>query len=101
MDDYSVKIYAAAKRDLLDIVDCLNTLQASAALDYYNLIIEKIGSLPTFQERWPFVKISALKAKGYRCLVVEKHLVFYVIKGGTVQVRRIIYGKRNYETLLQ
>jgi len=26
--------------------------------------------------------------------------VFYVVKGDTVQIRRILYGKRNYEWLL-
>lgn len=60
----------------------------------------KIGSLVEMPERCPFVRDVVLKAKGYRYLIVENYLVFFVTKDDTVQVRRIIYGKRNYEWLL-
>ena len=45
MDVYKVKIYPAAKRDLQQIVDYLNTLSAQAALRYYDLLVEQISSL--------------------------------------------------------
>jgi len=100
MDSYKVKIYPAAKRDFMDVVNYFNTLSAEAALRYYDLLVEKIGSLSLMPERCPYVRNNPLKAKGYRCLVVESYLVFYVVKGDTVQIRRILYGKRNYEWLL-
>ena len=100
MDGYKVKIYPAAKRDFMDVVNYLNTLSADAALRYYDLLIEKIGSLSQMPERCPYVRNNPLKAKGYRCLAVESYLVFYVVKEDTVQIRRILYGKRNYEWLL-
>ena len=43
---------------------------------------------------------SALAAKGYRYLIVENYLVFYVVAGDTVQIRRILYAKRNYRSIL-
>lgn len=46
------------------------------------------------------VDFLAFMAKGCRCLVVENYLVFFVVKDDTVQNRRILYGKRNYEWLL-
>lgn len=52
-------------------------------------------------KRCPLVRNNALKVKGYRCLVVENDLVFYIIKENIVQIRRIIYNKRNYEWLVQ
>lgn len=100
MGSYEVKIYPAAKRDLKDLISYLNTLSADAALRYYDLIVEKIGSLSQMPERCPYARNNPLKARGYRCLVVESYLVFYVVKGDTVQIRRILYGKRNYEWLL-
>jgi len=45
MGKYNVRIFANAKMDLKDIVIYLNTLSPQAALRYYDLIIEKIGSL--------------------------------------------------------
>ena len=100
MGTCKVKIYSAAKQDLLDIIDYLNTLSQDAALRYYNLLTEEIASLSYMPERCPHPKDLALAAKGYRCLVVKKYLVFYVVKGDAVQIRRILYGRRDYSSLL-
>ena len=100
MGKYKIRIYSNAKIDLKDIISYLNTLSPQATIKYYDLIVEKIGSLAEMPERCPFVRDVALKAKGYRYLLVENYLVFFVIKADTVQIRRIIYSKRNYEWLL-
>lgn len=100
MGNYNVKIYPAAKQDLLDIIDYLNTLSPDAAFRYYDLLTEQIASLSHMPERCPRPKDLALAAKGYRYLIVEKYLVFFVVVGDTVQIRRIIYGRRDYTSLL-
>lgn len=100
MDKYKIRIYPHAKMDLKDVVSYLNTLSPQAAIRYYDLIVEKISSLSEMPGRCPFVQDVVLKAKGYRYLIVESYIVFFVIKSDTVQIRRIIYGKRNYEWLL-
>jgi toxin ParE1/3/4 len=100
MGKYKIRIYSNAKMDLKDIVSYLNTLSQQSAIRYFDLIAEKIGSLAEMPERCPYVRDVALKAKGYRYLIVESYLVFFVLKADTVQIRRIIYGKRNYEWLL-
>ena len=100
VDVYKVKIYPAAKRDLQQIVDYLNTLSAQAALRYYDLLVEQISSLSHMPFRCPRPRDAALAAKGYRYLLVEKYLVFYVVVGDTVQIRRILYARRNYQSVL-
>lgn len=100
MDKYKIKIYPAAQMDLNDIVSYLNTLSPQAAIRYYDLLVEKISSLVEMPERCPFVRNIALKAKGYRYLIVENYVVFFVVKGDTVQIRRILYNKRQYKGLL-
>lgn len=100
MGKYKIRIYSDAKRDLKDIISYLNTLSPQAAIKYYDLIVEKISDLAEVPERCSFVRDVALKAKGYRYLIVENYLVFFVVKADTVQIRRIIYDKRNYEWLL-
>ena len=100
METYKVKIYPAAKQDLMDIVDYLNTLSHSAALKYYDEIVSEISSLSEVPERYPRPRDLALVAKGYRCLVVKKYIVFYVVIDDTVQIRRILYGRRDYNALL-
>ena len=100
MGKYKIRIYSNAKMDLKDIVSYLNALSPQSALRYYDLIVEKIGSLAEMPERCPFIRDVVLKAKGYRYLIVENYLVFFVVKADTVQIRRIIFGRRNYEWLL-
>ena len=95
MERYKVKIYPSAQQDLRDIVDYLNTLSPSAALRYYDKLTEEIASLSTMPERCPRLRDLALAAKGYRYLIVENYLIFYVVSGGTVQIRRILYGRRD------
>jgi toxin ParE1/3/4 len=45
-------------------------------------------------------KDDRLRQLGYRMLIVDKYLVFYVIKKKVVQIRRIIHGARQYSFLL-
>ena len=100
MGKYKVKIYPTAQMDLNDIVSYLNTLSPQAAIKYYDLLVEKIDSLVEMPERCPFVRNIALKAKGYRYLIVENYLVFFVVKDDTIQIRRILYNKHQYKGLL-
>lgn len=100
METYKVKIFPTAKRDMEDVISYLNTLSPDAALRYYDLLVEEIASLAKMPERCPRPKDLALAAKGYRYLIVKNYLVFYVVAGDTVQIRRILYARRNYQALL-
>ena len=61
---------------------------------------EETPSLSNMPERCPKPKDLALAAKGYRYLIVKNYLVFYVIVGDTVQIRRILYARRDYRSFL-
>jgi plasmid stabilization system protein ParE len=43
---------------------------------------------------------ARLKAMGYRIIVIGNYLVFYVVTGNKVEIRRVLHGKRNYSFLL-
>ena len=100
MEQYDVRIFPTARQDLLDVIDYLNTLSKDAALSYYDRLVSEIASLSTMPERCPRPRDLALAAKGYRYLVVGDYLVFYVIVGSVVQIRRILYARRDYKQLL-
>ena len=100
METYKIKIFPTAKQDMEDVIAYLNTLSPDAALRYYDLLVEEIASLAKMPERCPRPKDLALAAKGYRYLLVKNYLVFYVVVGDTVQIRRILYARRNYQALL-
>lgn len=100
MENYRIKIFPRAKQDMEEVIDYLNTLSPDVALKYYDLLVEEIAGLSQMPERCPRPKDLALAARGYRYLIVKNYLVFYVIAGDTVQIRRILYARRNYKGLL-
>ncbi len=100
MEQYEIRIFPTAKQDLLDVIDYLNTLSRDSALKCYDRLVSEIASLSTMPERCPRPRDLALAAKGYRYLVVGNYLVFYVVAGNTVQIRRILYARRDYKKLL-
>ena len=100
MEQYEVRIFPTAQQDLLDVIDYLNTLSQDTALKYYDRLTSEIASLSTMPERCPRPRDLALAAKGYRYLVVGNYLVFYVVAENVVQIRRILYARREYKQLL-
>ena len=100
METYKIKIFPTAKQDLEEVIGYLNTLSPDAASKYYDLLVEEIAGLSKMPERCPKPKDLALAVKGYRYLIVKNYLVFYVIIGDTVQIRRILYARRDYSALL-
>ena len=100
MGQYEVKILSTAQEDMADIVDYLNTLSPEAAFRYYDLLTEKIKSLSNMPERCALARDTQLRLRGYRVLIVKQYLAFFVIISDTVQVRRILYGRRQYDTLI-
>ena len=100
MEQYEIRIFPTAKQDLLDVIDYLNTLSRDSALKCYDRLVSEIASLSTMPERCPRPRDLALAAKGFRYLVVGNYLLFYVVAGNTVQIRRILYARRDYKKLL-
>lgn len=100
METYKIRIFPTARQDMEDVIAYLNTLSPDAALCYYDLLVDEIASLAKMPKRCHRPKDLALAAKGYRYLIVKNYLVFYVVVGDTVQIRRILYVRRDYQLLL-
>ena len=101
MEKYELKIFPSAEQDLKDITDYLNELSPEAALKMYDEIVDSIASLERMPMRCPLSKKNiVLRAKEYRMLIVNNYVVFYVVSGNIVQIRRILFGRRRYEFLL-
>ena len=41
-----------------------------------------------------------LRNKGHRLLVVQNFNLFYVVENKSIIIKRVLYGKRNYERIL-
>ena len=100
MEKYDVKIFPSAQGDLREIAEYLNTLSAETAIRYYDLIIEKVGTLTNMPKRYPLARDTQLRLRGYRTLLIKNYIVFYAVKDRTVEIHRILYARRQYERLL-
>ena len=63
-------------------------------------IQEAIEGLCAFPFSRPLAKDLVLSRKGYRLLIVKNFNVFYVVTGKSIVIRRVMYGRRQFETLL-
>ena len=100
MESYNILIFPSAKQDLQDIVDYINEASPQAALSIYDNLVQSIMDLSHLPLRYPYAKDRALRARGYRVMVVDSYLVFYVVKSYAVEIRRILHSRRRYEFLL-
>lgn len=100
MPKYQINITEIAEQDLFDTVEYIALDNPSAALQLADEIEQSILRLENFPLLGVIPKNRRLARKGYRILIVDDYLVFYVIDGETVEIRRIFSGKRNYIKLL-
>ena len=100
MEEYSVRISPAAQNDFLDIAERLSSMSPEESSQYYELFMEKMSMLTTTPESCPLARDAQLRLRGYRMLSIENHIVFYVINGKVVELRRILYARRQYERLV-
>lgn len=76
--EYEILMLPPAENDLADIAAYLNSFSRDAALRIYSKIVDEIESLSSMPLRCPQVRDPLLAAKGYRYLIVEKYLVFFM-----------------------
>ena len=101
---YNYKFSPLAEQDIDEILEYISLELAApqAALS----LIDKIQKANRFVYSCcspfsrPLLKNGVLRKKGYRILVVQNFNLFYVVEDNIIIIRRVIYGKRNYEDLL-
>ncbi|MCC3372256.1 type II toxin-antitoxin system RelE/ParE family toxin [Cohnella sp. REN36] len=99
---YRLRYLAVAQSDLIDIVQYIS--EQLFAPEAANHLIDKLDKAISNLQQFPFSghhyrSIGKLK-DDYRILVVENYLVFYIVMDNIVEVRRVLYSKRDYEKLL-
>ena len=96
-----VEYLPLAVADLDEIFDYVAADNQSAAVSLLNDIDTAILHLQDFPLIGAIPKNRRLARQGYHILVAESYLVFYVIPDDeTVEIRRILNGKREYKFLL-
>lgn len=97
---YNIKYLPIAEQDLVNILNYIKQDNPTAAYKLIQEIDEVISKLEDFPNMGVIPKDLRLKSLDYKMLVIDNYLVFYVVKDTTVEIRRILHGKRKYSFLI-
>lgn len=97
---YSIRLLRAAEDDLAEIITYVANERLSAAEALATKTEKNFGLLSNDPYLGKVPKEEELSQLGYRYLVIENYLVFYVIEKHTVIIHRILHGARDYLSLL-
>jgi len=97
---YTLRYLPIAEEDLISILDWIAKDSPSRALKFIDKLEEKIGKLEKFPLIGGIPRHPKLREYGYRVLVVESYLVFYIIRKSTVEVHRVIHASRDIDKMI-
>lgn len=95
-----VRLLPVAEQDLVEAVSSLaaeSPVAARRLADRFEDVLSRLAVNPRLGRASRDAKLSGL---GYRFLVVDDYLVFYVLRPGWVLVHRIVHGARDLRNLL-
>ena len=98
-EGYEVKIFPVAQADLRDILENLSAsaLSSENVAQFHELLMETAEFLKSTPEICPLAKDIQLRLRGYRTLLLKDHIVCYSMSGKTVEIRRILFARPQYE----
>jgi addiction module RelE/StbE family toxin len=97
---YALRYLPVAVDDLVSIFDWIAGDNLKNATVFIENIDQRIGSLKTYPFLGRLPRDEQLRNAGYRVLVIESYLAFYVVHGRTVEIHRVVHGSRNLEDIL-
>lgn len=97
---YKVLVYPSAQKDLNEIKNYFLNILKTSSNSVFKKFLEQVQILKEHPLMYPVHQDSLLKLIGYRVVPIDNYLMFYVVKGDSVQIHRVLYAKRNYVQLL-
>lgn len=102
MKKYNIEYSMEAKQDLIDIKRYIkyNLQEPNTAQKLITKIKKEIDSLKDNPEMYSIIDDDIIKRFKIRKLIVDNYIVFYRINDENIQIVRVMYGRRNWITLL-
>jgi len=98
--EYTLRYLPVAQGDLLDIFDFIAKDSSTRALSFVEKLDKRIGLLEQHPLLGRVPRHPKLREYGYRVLIVESYLAFYIIRGRTIEIHRVVHGARNLDHLV-
>jgi addiction module RelE/StbE family toxin len=97
---FTLRYLPVAQDDLISIFDFIAQDSPHRALSFVEKLDERIGLL----EQHPLLgrrpRHPKLREYGYRVLIIEAYLVFYIVRGQDIEIHRVVHGSRNLDHLI-
>ena len=102
MKKYNIEYSMESKQDLIDIKRYMkyNLQEPNTAQKLIAKIKKEIDSLKDNPEMFSIIDDDIIKRFKIRKLVIDNYIVFYRINDENIQIVRVMYGRRNWITLL-
>ena len=102
MANYKIKIMQIAQDDMKAVVAHIRLDDPDAAIRMYENIKASIGRLAEFPLIGPMPLDRKIAEQGYRMIVVDPYLVFYILvmEDNTVEVHRVLHCKQDFPSIL-
>lgn len=102
MDQYNIRYSKEAKQDLINIKKYIkyNLQEPNIANKLITKIKKEIGKLAFDAKIYNIIDDDFIKKLEIRKIIVDNYIVFYRIKNKTIEIVRIMYGRRNWIALL-
>jgi toxin ParE1/3/4 len=97
---YTLRYLPVAVNDLVSIFDWIANDSPRNAAAFVEKLDQRISNLRTHPLIGHVPRDETLQKSGYRVLVIESYLVFYIIRGRTVEIHRVIHGSRNLDDIV-
>ncbi len=95
-----IRYLPIAQDDLIEIYDWIAKDSPGRASSFVKKIDKRISALAQSPNLGRIPHHPRLKEFGYRVLILDAYLVFYIIRGHTVEIHRVIHGSRNLNRLI-
>lgn len=99
-DKYTLRYLPAADSDLVGIFDFIAQDSPNRALSYLRKLDKRVKLLERYPRLGRVPRHRKLREYGYRVLIVESYLVFYIVREQTVEIHRVIHGSRNLDMII-
>ncbi len=98
--EYTLRYLPVAQDDLRSILDFIAQYNPSRASSFIEELDSKIGLLGDQPLLGRTPRHPKLREYGYRVLILDAYLVFYIVRGKTIEILRVIHGSRNLDHLI-
>ncbi len=102
MKKYCIEYSKESKQDLIEIKRYIkyNLQEPKIAQNLISKIRKEINSLNNNPEIYSIIDDDIIKRLEIRKVIVDNYIVFYRIKSDSIQIVRVMYGRRNWINLL-